>query len=117
MAKSNEPIFWSLFSAGGMVVALFFPILVLITGFLIPHHYAPHEALSYERVHAGVSGSIIVKLALFVVIALPFYHWAHRVKYMLADMGLRKIKLLLGILCYGSAIAATVATTVLLWRI
>ena len=117
MAKSNEPIFWSLFSAGGMVAALFLPILMVITGFLIPNGLAPLDTLSYERVHSAISGSNIVKLVLFAVIALPFFHWAHRFKFTLVDIGLRKISLLLGVLCYGGAISATVITAIILWRI
>ncbi len=117
MAKSNEPIFWSLFSAGGMIAALFLPILMVITGFVIPQGFAPLDALSYERVHAAVSGSIVVKLVLFSVIALPFFHWAHRFKFTLVEIGLRKISLLLSVLCYGGAIAATLFTAVVLWQI
>ena len=117
MAKSNEPIFWSLFSAGGMIAALFLPILMVITGFVIPHGFAPLGALSYARVHAAVSGSIVVKLVLFGVIALPFFHWAHRFKFTLVDIGLRRISLLLAVLCYGGAFATTVFTAVVLWRI
>jgi fumarate reductase subunit D len=117
MTKSNEPIFWSLFSVGGMVAALFLPILMVITGFVIPHGFASIDTLSYTRVYAAVSGSIVVKLVLFGVIALPFFHWAHRFKFTLVDIGLRKINLLLGVLCYGGAIAATVFTAVVLWRI
>ena len=117
MAKSNEPIFWSLFSAGGMIAALVLPILMLITGFVVPQGFAPAETLSYERVHAAVAGSFIVKLALFGIIALPFFHWAHRFKFTLVDIGLRKFSLMLGVLCYGGAIAATVFTAFVLWRI
>ena len=32
MAKSNEPFWWALFGAGGMVAALFLPATVLVTG-------------------------------------------------------------------------------------
>ena len=117
MAKSNEPIAWSLFSAGGMIAALFLPISMVITGFVVPQGFAPADALSYDRVHAAVSGSFVVKLVLFAVIALPFFHWAHRFKFTLVDLGLRKISLLLAIACYGSAVAATALTAVVLWRI
>ncbi|MBE20696.1 MAG: fumarate reductase subunit D [Acidobacteria bacterium] len=117
MAKSNEPIFWSLFSAGGMVAALFLPILMVITGFVVPNGFAPLDTLSYERVHSAISGSNIVKLVLFGVIALPFFHWAHRFKFTLVDIGLRKISLLLSVLCYGGAISATVVTAIILWQI
>ena len=117
MAKSNEPIFWSLFSAGGMVAALFLPILMVITGFVVPNGFAPLDTLSYERVHSAISGSSIVKLVLFGVIALPFFHWAHRFKFTLVDIGLRKISHLLSVLCYGGAISATVVTAIILWQI
>ena len=34
--RSNEPPVWLMFSAGGMVSALAFPVLILILGFLLP---------------------------------------------------------------------------------
>lgn len=114
MAKSNEPIFWALFSAGGMVAALFLPILMVITGFVVPNDL---DTLSYDRVQPAISDSSIVKLVLFGVIALPFFHWAHRFKFTLVDIGLRKISLLLSVLCYGGAISATVLTAIILWQI
>ena len=114
MAKSNEPIFWALFSAGGMVAALFLPILMVITGFVVPNDL---DTLSYDRVQPAISDSSIVKLVLFGVIALPFFHWAHRFKFTLVDIGLRKISLLLSVLCYGGAISATVVTAIIVWQI
>ena len=114
MAKSNEPIFWALFSAGGMVAALFLPILMVITGFVVPNDL---DTLSYDQVQPAISDSSIVKLVLFGVIALPFFHWAHRFKFTLVDIGLRKISLLLSVLCYGGAISATVVTAIILWQI
>ena len=36
MAKSNEPIWWSLFSAGGVVAALLVPVRIFLTGIAWP---------------------------------------------------------------------------------
>ena len=97
-----------------MVAALFLPILMVITGFVVPNDL---DTLSYDRVQPAISDSSIVKLVLFGVIALPFFHWAHRFKFTLVDIGLRKISPLLGVLCYGGAISATVVTAIILWQI
>ncbi len=117
MAKSNEPILWSLFSAGGMLSAMMLPVLIVITGILVPLGFAPLESLGYEKVHAAVSDNLLVKLILFGLIFLSLFHWAHRFKFAVVDMGLQKIKGLIGFACYGGALAGTVITAVLLWRI
>ena len=36
MARSNEPIWWSLFSSGGVVAAFFLPVTLLITAIVVP---------------------------------------------------------------------------------
>ena len=36
MKRSNAPIFWLLFGAGGMLAALLGPVLVAITGIAVP---------------------------------------------------------------------------------
>jgi fumarate reductase subunit D len=59
----------------------------------------------------------LVKLYLFVLIALPLYHCAHRIRFVLEDLGLHGLRALLAVLCYGGAIVGTVATAwVLLGR-
>ena len=51
MKRSHEPIFWSLFGAGGVLSALTAPILILITGIIAPIGvWMPQQALRYERV-------------------------------------------------------------------
>ena len=53
MKRSNEPIFWALFGAGGMLAALIGPALVFITGIAVPHGliFAP-DTMSYANMHA-----------------------------------------------------------------
>ena len=115
MAKSNEPILWAMFSAGGMVAAMFIPILVVITGIVVPSGVAGEESLAFERLHGAVSHPV-TRIILFGLIALPFFHWAHRFRFTLVDVGLQRVRTLISILCYGGAMVGTVITAIVLWR-
>ena len=117
MAKSNEPIWWSLFSAGGMVAAMIFPILIIITGILVPFGLASDDPLNFERIHTVVTQNNYVKILFFIVISLPLFHWAHRFRFTLVDGGLKSISTLISILCYGGAIAGTIASAIVFWNI
>ncbi len=116
MKKSNEPILWSLFSAGGMVAAMVFPILIIFTGILVPFGLVSDDALNFARIHSAISHPLI-KLILFGVISLPLFHWAHRFRFTLVDIGLKNLSTVISILCYGSAIAGTITAAVILWNI
>ena len=117
MAKSNEPIWWSLFSAGGMVAAMIFPILIIITGILVPFGLASDDPLNFERINTVVTQNNYVKLIFFIVITLPLFHWAHRFRFTLVDVGLKSMSTLISILCYGGAIAGTIASAIVFWNI
>ena len=112
MAKTTEPIWWSLFSAGGMVSAMFFPVLMVITGFILPSK----DTLVLDRMHAAISHPI-VKLILLGLISLPLFHWAHRFRYTLVDMGLKRADTLISVLCYGGAITGTLVAAIVLWQL
>jgi fumarate reductase subunit D len=114
MAKSNEPIWWSLFSAGGVVAAFLIPIHIILTGIAWPLGLLPVEALEFSRVQALISHPI-ARLYCFVLISLPLFHWAHRFRFTLMDLGLHGMNTLLAVLCYGSAIAGTAAAAFVLW--
>ncbi len=116
MAKSNEPIWWSLFSAGGMVAAMVLPILIVITGILVPLELVGNDPLDFERIRAAVSRPL-VKLILFTIISLPLFHWAHRFRFTLVDVGLKSVSTLISILCYGGAIVGTIVSAVVFWTI
>jgi fumarate reductase subunit D len=101
--KSNEPIWWSLFGAGGMLAALLLPALIVMTGLVLPFS----EEDSYDRLRSLVS-LWYVKLALFAIVSLPLFHWAHRFRYTVADLGIHGARGLIAVLCYGSSIVGTV---------
>lgn len=105
--RSNAPIFWSLFGAGGALAALVGPVLVLVTGIVTAVGiWIPQTALSYERVLAFARhwGG---KAFLLAVISLFLWHAAHRIFHSLHDVGVHPgtgCKLL----CYGGALLGTI---------
>ena len=111
--KTLEPFWWGLFSVGGVVAALLVPVHLFVHGLAIPLGWT---SVSPARMTALV-GHPLVKVYLFVLIALPLYHWAHRFRFILEDLGLHGVRTPIAILCYGSAIAGTVLTLWVLLRI
>ena len=102
MAKSNEPIWWSLFSAGGVVAAFFIPITIVITAISVPAGW-----IHPEQLHK-LAGNPLTRLYLFVLISLPLFHWAHRFRYVVVDLGLKGAGPIPAILSYGAAILGTI---------
>lgn len=87
MAKSNKPIVWSLFAAGGTLAAFLAPVLVLL--FLLAALGHPPTLLGYATLHALVANGF-GKLLLLGVIVLFLWHAAHRLRVTLHDFGLRQ---------------------------
>lgn len=87
MKRSNKPIFWSLFGAGGMLAALIGTMLVFITGIAVPAGFLlPSDAMSYVRVMA-LASHWLGKLAILAVISLFLFHGCHRMYHCLHDVG------------------------------
>lgn len=107
--KTIEPLWWGLFSAGGVVAAFLVPIHILMLGLLVPLGWLPDSPDIYSH--------WLVRLYLFVLIALPLFHWAHRFYFTLAHLGLRPIKPLLAFVSYGGAIVGTAVTVWVLLRL
>ncbi len=114
MAKSNEPFWWSLFSAGGVVAALLVPIHILLTGIAWPLGMLPADALEFSRMQALLAHPL-TRLYCFIFISLPLFHWAHRFRFTLVDLGLHGAAMLIAVLCYGAAIAGTIFAALTLW--
>ena len=111
MKRSNQPIYWSLFGAGGMLAALIGPALVFITGIAAPAGVLP-GLMSYPNALAFARNGI-GKLFLFLVVSLFLWHAAHRIYHSLHDLGVHG-GTLTKLLCYGPALAGTVAAAVAL---
>jgi fumarate reductase subunit D len=114
--RSNKPIFWSLFGAGGTLAALVGPMLVLVTGILVPLGLLlPADTMGYDRMLAFARNGF-GKLAILVVISLLLFHGFHRLYHCLHDFGVH-IGPGLKATFHGCAIAGTLAAVVLLSRI
>jgi fumarate reductase subunit D len=110
--KETEPIFWTLFSAGGVVAALFLPVQLFIFGIAVPlgWMHTPHYAALRELLQ-----SPITRLYLFVLCSLPLFHFAHRFRYTLYDgLQIKHLNEVVFVCCYGIAILGTVAAGYLL---
>ncbi len=102
MRRSNEPLFWSLFSAGGVVAALLLPVLIVLTGFVVPA-----EEIDFDRLE-DIFTNLLVRVLLFGLAFLTFFHWAHRFRHTLIDVGLKPLALPIAVVCYLTALAGTV---------
>lgn len=98
MARSNKPILWLPFAAGGLVAAFIIPVLILITGVLLPLGIV---SLPYEKM-AAFAHNPLGKLILFGAIALPVWHAGHRLRMTAHDLGLGG-GAIVQIVCYGFA--------------
>ncbi|RJX72343.1 fumarate reductase subunit FrdD [Vibrio sinensis] len=83
--RSDEPVWWGLFGAGGTWFAMITPITILVLGILAPLGIIDAEALSYDRV-ADFATSIIGALFIIGTLALPMWHAMHRVHHGMHDL-------------------------------
>lgn len=116
MKRSNAPILWALFGAGGMLAALVAPMLVFITGVAAPLGFVlPADTLSYERMLA-LSHNAIAKLALLVVVSLFMFHGGLRMYHSLHHLGFHTAT---GskVVIFGGAVLATLVALWALLRI
>lgn len=110
--RSHEPIFWSLFGAGGVVAALLAPALVFLTGFGVPLGVLTPEVLDYGRIRSLLDNGVFSVCA-FGVISLLLWHSMHRISHSLHDLGI-DAGTTGKVVCYGIAMAGTLAAGTLL---
>jgi fumarate reductase subunit D len=115
MAKSNKPIVWGLFAAGGTITAFLTPVMIFVTALAIPLGIMNPEVLAYDRIHAFLD-NWFWKLVMFAFISLSLWHAAHRLRITAHDFGLRADGIMATIV-YALATLGTLAAAVYLLRI
>ena len=111
--RSHEPVFWGLFGAGGMLTAFLTPVMILITGLLIPLGIINKGNFSYQAIHAFATtwyGAAII----LVLVALPLWHTMHRIFHALHDLGIKRGRDWQMVLSYGVAFLVSVFVFTLL---
>ena len=112
---SNEAFFWMLFSAGGVVSAIFIPVHLFLFGLAFPLGWL--QAPNYQNL-ISLLRMPLVRIYLFVLCSLPLFHWAHRFRYTLYDgLKVKHLNEVIFILCYGGAPVGTAIAAYLLWRV
>ena len=107
--RSDEPIWWGLFSGGGVCFAVFLPSVILFYGLLLPLGVV---TLEYQQASAwffSFWGLVFVG----AVIALPAFHSLHRIRHALYDLKFQQ-KALIKWLTMGFA-ALLSAACMLIW--
>ena len=96
-----------MFAQGGVIAAILLPVHILFQGILGPLGIVNVA----EPNDVGLLSNPIVKLYLLVLIAVPFFHFAHRLRYLVVDFGVHAAKSVPAqVLFYGGAVAITLLT-------
>jgi len=103
-------VWWFLFAQGGVIAAIMIPVHVLVQGILGPLGIVPVVDRHYDT-WVRVLSNPLVKLYLLVLIALPFFHFAHRLRYLIVDFGVPAAKSVPAqVVFYGGAVVVAVVT-------
>ena len=111
--QHSEPYLWLLFSAGGVLLAMLMPSLLLLFGLAFPLGWV--RPPTHEHMLA-VLGSPLVQLVLLGLCVLSLFHSAHRFRHTLHD-AVRLAHPMIAALCYGAAVAGSAFAAYLLWQV
>lgn len=111
MKHRVEPFLWLAFSGGGVMAAIFLPMLAFLFGLAYPLDWL--DPPSYDHLHAVVRNPLTV-LTLLGVFVLILVHSAHRFRYTLYDGLQIKSRRATAVLCYGCAVVGSLAAVKIL---
>jgi fumarate reductase subunit D len=103
--RSGEPLLWLLFSAGGVMAAVFLPVLAFLFALAIPLGWVDVPDHDHMR---HVLATPIAFVGLLGVFVLMLVHAAHRFRYTLYDGLQIKYRRTVAAFCYGAAVVGSV---------
>ena len=108
--SGSSALFWLLFSGGGTASAMILPALVIVTGIAVPAGWVSESSL------LDLVRNPLTRLVLVGLVFLFLFHWAHRFRYALVDLGLRRLGKQAWIF-YGLALGGTLIASVAALRL
>jgi len=105
--RSNAPVFWLLFGAGGMLSALLGTAMVYLSGIAAPLGLPPAAGLLDHARMLAFAQHGLGKGFLFVTVSLFAWHAVHRIFHSLHDLGVHN-GAVAKVACYGTAAGVTV---------
>ena len=101
---------WVLFFTGAGLAAFLLPAHVVVQGILGPLNLVPVVDRHYDT-WIRVLGNPLVKLYILVLVFFSFFHFAHRLRYLLVDLGVPAARgLPAQVIFYGGAVLVTLVT-------
>jgi fumarate reductase subunit D len=111
-----EPVIWLLFGQGILIGTMLLTAYLAIVGVAIPLGIVPAEALSHERA-LGLGSSLVGRVVLFGLIALPLWKGAHHVRSLSLDYSGQARDVVVAPLLYGLALVGNVLALVAVVRL
>lgn len=111
MADSNESSWQAPFTAAALVTAYLMPITIVLVG-IVTFLWLITDGESYRLLQEPG-----VRFYVFILIALSLFHGFHRILNLLSNLGLRNVRGILSVLCYGCALVGTVVALLLVLRV
>ncbi|HKA15839.1 MAG TPA: fumarate reductase subunit FrdD [Myxococcota bacterium] len=111
-----EPVIWLLFGQGIMIGTMLLTAYLAVVGVAIPLGIVSPDALAYERA-LRLGSSLIGRVVLFALIALPMWKGAHHVRHLSLDMGGLSRDAVVAPILYGLALLGNLLALIAVVRL
>jgi len=111
-----EPVIWLLFGQGIMIGTMLLTAWLAVVGVGIPLGIVSADALTYERAFS-LGSTLIGRLVLFALVALPLWKGAHHMRHASLDLGGLERDPIVAPLLYGVAALGSLLALVAVIRL